>query len=154
MNDASLERSAAMASTHFGADKGYDVHDLIDLARQRGFTPHVTKNPRRRGGSALDVRTIAGLKTRGVRTSDNAVDAALTKVTQSKLAKVRHGKYFPTESLLKAAPAHQDDSQLARRRADIRRAIESARARGSLSPTSVPVAFTRSGRRRSPGTSR
>jgi hypothetical protein len=56
------------------------------------------------GVAARDV--IARLKTRGVRTTDNAVYAALTKVKQRKLAKVRDGKYFPTESLLKAAQAN------------------------------------------------
>ena len=40
-----------------GADKGYDVHDFVGFARGVGFTPHVTQNPTRRGGSAIDART-------------------------------------------------------------------------------------------------
>jgi len=40
-----------------GADKGYDVRDFVGFARELGFTPHVTQNPTRRGGSAIDART-------------------------------------------------------------------------------------------------
>jgi transposase len=40
-----------------GADKGYDVRDFVSFARELGFTPHVTQNPTRRGGSAIDART-------------------------------------------------------------------------------------------------
>jgi transposase len=40
-----------------GADKGYDVGDFVDFARDLGFTPHVAQNPTRRGGSAIDART-------------------------------------------------------------------------------------------------
>jgi len=40
-----------------GADKGYDVQDFVGFARDLGVTPHVTQNPTRRGGSAIDART-------------------------------------------------------------------------------------------------
>jgi len=40
-----------------GADKGYDVYDFVGFARDLGFTPHVTQNPTRRGGRAIDART-------------------------------------------------------------------------------------------------
>ena len=40
-----------------GADKGYDVRDFIGFARELGFTPHVTQNTTRTGGSAIDRRT-------------------------------------------------------------------------------------------------
>jgi transposase len=41
-----------------GADKGYDVREFVDLARELGATPHVTQNLARPGGSAIDGRTI------------------------------------------------------------------------------------------------
>jgi transposase len=40
-----------------GADKGYDVKDFVGFARDLGFTPHVTQNVTRPGGSAIDART-------------------------------------------------------------------------------------------------
>ena len=40
-----------------GADKGYDTHDFVTLARELGATPHVAQNLTRRGGSAIDRRT-------------------------------------------------------------------------------------------------
>jgi len=40
-----------------GADKGYDVREFVDLARELGATPHVTQNLARPGGSAIDGRT-------------------------------------------------------------------------------------------------
>jgi Transposase DDE domain len=40
-----------------GADKGYDVRDFVDIARDLGATPHVAQNLARRGGSAIDGRT-------------------------------------------------------------------------------------------------
>jgi len=40
-----------------GADKGYDVRDFVGFARALGFTPHVTQNTTRTGGSAIDRRT-------------------------------------------------------------------------------------------------
>jgi transposase len=40
-----------------GADKGYDTHDFVAVARGLGVTPHVSQNVARRGGSAIDART-------------------------------------------------------------------------------------------------
>jgi transposase len=40
-----------------GADKGYDVREFVDLARELGATPHIAQNLARRGGSAIDGRT-------------------------------------------------------------------------------------------------
>ena len=40
-----------------GADKGYDTREFVDLTRDLGFTPHVTQNTARSGGSAIDGRT-------------------------------------------------------------------------------------------------
>lgn len=40
-----------------GADKGYDTHDFVEVARAIGVTPHVTQNVARPGGSAIDART-------------------------------------------------------------------------------------------------
>jgi transposase len=41
-----------------GADKAYDTFDFVDLMRELHTTPHVTQNLARRGGSAIDGRTI------------------------------------------------------------------------------------------------
>ena len=40
-----------------GADKGYDTAEFVAECRHLGVTPHVARNPGRRGGSALDART-------------------------------------------------------------------------------------------------
>ena len=40
-----------------GADKGYDTYGFVGDSRALGFTPHVTQNTARRGGSAIDGRT-------------------------------------------------------------------------------------------------
>jgi transposase len=40
-----------------GADKGYDTYGFVGDSRTLGFTPHVTQNTARRGGSAIDGRT-------------------------------------------------------------------------------------------------
>jgi len=40
-----------------GADKGYDTHDFVNGCRGIHFTPHVARNDKRRGGSAIDGRT-------------------------------------------------------------------------------------------------
>ena len=40
-----------------GADKGYDTYGFVEDSRALGFTPHVTQNTARRGGSAIDGRT-------------------------------------------------------------------------------------------------
>jgi transposase len=41
-----------------GADKGYDTAEFVDECRHLGVTPHVARNTARRGGSALDGRTV------------------------------------------------------------------------------------------------
>ena len=40
-----------------GADKGYDTRDFVAPCRALKVTPHVARNERRVGGSALDRRT-------------------------------------------------------------------------------------------------
>ena len=40
-----------------GADKGYDTKDFVAECRQMNATPHVSRNTRRSGGSAIDGRT-------------------------------------------------------------------------------------------------
>lgn len=67
--DGRAERDAALLMLHgqwkrapgrrrtFGADKAYDVRELVDVTRELGCTPHVTQNLARRGGSAIDGRT-------------------------------------------------------------------------------------------------
>ena len=37
-----------------GADKGYDLHDVVPMVRGLGTAPHVSQNLIRRGGSAID----------------------------------------------------------------------------------------------------
>jgi transposase len=67
--DGTAEREAALLMLHaqwerapqrrrtVGADKGYDVREFVDLARELGVTPHVSQNVNHRGGSAIDGRT-------------------------------------------------------------------------------------------------
>ncbi len=71
--DGTAERDAAVLMLHaeweraphrrrtVGADKGYDVREFIDLARELGATPHVSQNLNHRGGSAIDGRTTRHL---------------------------------------------------------------------------------------------
>lgn len=40
-----------------GADKGYDTKDFVNACRGGKITPHIARNTKRRGGSALDGRT-------------------------------------------------------------------------------------------------
>lgn len=40
-----------------GADKGYDTKDFVASCRKGKITPHIARNTKRRGGSALDGRT-------------------------------------------------------------------------------------------------
>lgn len=40
-----------------GADKHYNTRDFVDVTRQLGYTPHVSQNVKRTGGSAIDRRT-------------------------------------------------------------------------------------------------
>jgi len=41
-----------------GADKGYDTRGFVRMLRKRKITPHVAQNTERRGGSAIDGRTV------------------------------------------------------------------------------------------------
>ena len=41
----------------FGGDKNFDTRDMVRVTRELNFTPHVTQNVERRGGSAIDART-------------------------------------------------------------------------------------------------
>ena len=41
-----------------GADKAYDTREFVDFTRELCFTPHVTQNTARSGGSAIDERTM------------------------------------------------------------------------------------------------
>ncbi|AMY09907.1 Transposase DDE domain protein [Luteitalea pratensis] len=65
--DGHAERDAAllMLQKHarpsrprtLGADKLFDTRDFVDVTRQLGYTPHVSQNVKRTGGSAIDRRT-------------------------------------------------------------------------------------------------
>jgi hypothetical protein len=54
-------RARAGAGGTIGADKNYDTQDVVAVSRALGFTPHVSQNLKRRGGSALDARTTRHL---------------------------------------------------------------------------------------------
>ena len=41
-----------------GTDKAYDTSDFVAACRERGVTPHAVANDTRRGGSAIDGRTM------------------------------------------------------------------------------------------------
>lgn len=65
--DGTGERAAALAmldtvpGSHaktVGADKAYDTADFVAACRSRNVTPHVAQNEGRRGGSAIDTRTV------------------------------------------------------------------------------------------------
>jgi transposase len=51
----SLPGSAAVT---VGADKGYDTQDFVKDLREMNVRPHVAQNLKRRGGSAIDGRTV------------------------------------------------------------------------------------------------
>lgn len=51
----SLPGSAAVT---VGADKGYDTQDFVKDLREMNARPHVAQNLKRRGGSAIDGRTV------------------------------------------------------------------------------------------------
>jgi hypothetical protein len=53
-----LEQVPGTKRVTVGADKGYDTTEFVAECRHRGVTPHVTRNTGRRGGSAIDARTI------------------------------------------------------------------------------------------------
>jgi IS5 family transposase len=65
--DGYAEREAALAllatvpgsgRKTVGADKGYDASSFVDALRQAKVTPHLARNAERRGGSAIDGRTV------------------------------------------------------------------------------------------------
>ena len=65
--DGTGERAAALAmldavggrqAKSLGADKAYDTQDFVAACRSRNVTPHVASNDTRRGGSAIDGRTM------------------------------------------------------------------------------------------------
>jgi transposase len=66
--DGYAERRAALAMVDerlpggrrvtLGGDKGYDTRDFVAGCRALTATPHVARNQARRGGSALDARTV------------------------------------------------------------------------------------------------
>ena len=72
--DGHAERDAAllMLQKHarpsrprtLGADKLFDTRDFVEVARELGYTPRVSQNVKRTGGSAIDRRTTrhAGLR--------------------------------------------------------------------------------------------
>jgi transposase len=53
-----LEQVPGTKRVTAGADKGYDTAEFVAECRHLGVTPHVTRNTGRRGGSALDARTV------------------------------------------------------------------------------------------------
>jgi transposase len=58
--DAALlmaERIAGQGRVSIAADKGYDTRDLVAELRGMNVTPHVARNEKRAGGSAIDART-------------------------------------------------------------------------------------------------
>lgn len=58
--EAALKMAERLPGTHrvtMGADKGYDTNDFVQQARGLQVTPHVARNDKRPGGSAIDGRT-------------------------------------------------------------------------------------------------
>jgi transposase len=58
--DAALEMAEQIGSSRrvtMGGDKGYDQKRLIEELRRENITPHIARNEKRNGGSALDERT-------------------------------------------------------------------------------------------------
>ena len=55
--DQTAEPEPAAARRTLGADKNYDTAEFVADCRARNITPHVARNPRRPGGSAIDGRT-------------------------------------------------------------------------------------------------
>jgi transposase len=53
-----LERVPGVERVTVGADKGYDSKEFVSETRQMKVTPHIARNEKRRGGSALDGRTV------------------------------------------------------------------------------------------------
>jgi len=53
-----LEQVPGTRRVTAGADKGYDTAEFVAECRHLGVTPHVARNTGRRGGSAIDKRTV------------------------------------------------------------------------------------------------
>jgi len=53
-----LEQVPGRKRVTAGADKGYDTAEFVKECRPLGVTPHVARNTGRRGGSAIDARTV------------------------------------------------------------------------------------------------
>ncbi len=53
-----LEQVPGTRRVTAGADKGYDTAEFVAECRHLGVTPHVARNTGRRGGSAIDARTV------------------------------------------------------------------------------------------------
>ena len=54
----SRRRQGRRGPMSVGADKAYDTRDFVETLREMEVRPHVAQNARRRGGSAIDGRTI------------------------------------------------------------------------------------------------
>ena len=52
-----VERLDGNGRVTLGADKGYDTKEFVQEVRQMNVTPHVARNEKRPGGSAIDGRT-------------------------------------------------------------------------------------------------
>lgn len=52
------QRGKGVKVKSLGADKGYDTRDFVGFLRGRKIVPHVAANTQRRGGSAIDGRTM------------------------------------------------------------------------------------------------
>lgn len=58
--ETAIDMLAELSGGHrktVGADKNYDTKDFVDSCRVMKITPHVARNDKRKGGSAIDART-------------------------------------------------------------------------------------------------
>lgn len=58
--EAAIDLLAELPGVHrktVGADKNYDTKGFVDACRDMNITPHVARNDKRKGGSAIDGRT-------------------------------------------------------------------------------------------------
>ena len=58
--ETALEQLKRLPGKHrktVGADKNYDTKEFVENCRDNNITPHVARNDKRRGGSAIDGRT-------------------------------------------------------------------------------------------------
>ena len=53
-----LEELAGDGRVSVGGDKGFDTQDFVAECRHMNVTPHIAQNESRRGGSAIDRRTV------------------------------------------------------------------------------------------------